>query len=66
MDNLFSTHPSTENRIAALREMSVDGMNPSESVGEGPFAEAPARRPSIIPNTGPRDGRDGAPKGPWS
>jgi len=34
MDNLFSTHPSTENRVAALeklsREMSLDGLGSAE------------------------------------
>jgi heat shock protein HtpX len=49
MDNLFSTHPATENRIAALRAM------------EGGFAAAPASR-SAAPTggTGPWNAR-----GPW-
>lgn len=59
MDNLFSTHPATENRIAALEAMA------------GEFAAAPSPRPSrpaatSVPQTGPW-GRGGAPrKGPWS
>ena len=59
MDNLFSTHPATENRIAALEAMA------------GEFAQARSPRPACpaatsVPQTGPW-GRGGAPrKGPWS
>jgi heat shock protein HtpX len=59
MDNLFSTHPATENRIAALEAMA------------GEFAQARSPRPArpvatSVPQTGPW-GRGGAPrKGPWS
>jgi heat shock protein HtpX len=38
MDNLFSTHPSTENRIAALeklsREMGLGGFGGAAHVGD--------------------------------
>jgi heat shock protein HtpX len=52
MDNLFSTHPSTENRIAALAAMEAE-------LGGG-FAPA-------SPVAVPRVGRTGpaAPRGPW-
>jgi len=46
MDNLFSTHPSTENRIAALREMA--GMM-------GGNAGRPAYATSV-PSSAPRRG----------
>jgi heat shock protein HtpX len=62
MDNLFSTHPSTENRIAALerlaREMELGGFDgtPATSAASGPW----------------NDGRGGGPwesgekpRGPW-
>jgi heat shock protein HtpX len=52
MDNLFSTHPSTENRVAALEELSremgrgsVADFKPVESGGSlGPWSRAGARR----------------------
>jgi heat shock protein HtpX len=61
MDNLFSTHPDTENRIAALQEMAGEGGMADDrpaatSVDSGPWG----RRP-----TGPSVGRT-PPKGPWS
>jgi heat shock protein HtpX len=37
MDNLFSTHPSTENRIAALERL-------SREMGQGGFGNAPTQR----------------------
>ncbi len=63
-DNLFSTHPSTENRIAALEAMAQE------------FSQAPAPKPARqapSEDDEPRDdrptpwGRDGASrKGPWA
>jgi heat shock protein HtpX len=45
MDNLFSTHPSTENRIAALREM-AGGMSGQRGTGSVPsYAQTPRRGP---------------------
>jgi heat shock protein HtpX len=58
MDNLFSTHPATENRIAALQEL-------VHSMGGRGYAPAPTRsaRPNV-PRTGPWGG--GARRsGPW-
>jgi heat shock protein HtpX len=52
MDNLFATHPSTENRIAALEQL-------ARELGRGDYGDAPA--PRHVP-TGPW-GRRAA--GPW-
>jgi heat shock protein HtpX len=55
MDNLFSTHPSTENRIAALHEL-------ARELGQGGFGgtRASAQRPT----GGPWGGSAGT-RGPW-
>lgn len=52
MDNLFATHPSTENRIAALRQLSAS------------LGGIPANRP-VAARGGPWD-RDPGPRSPWS
>ena len=52
VDNLFSTHPNTENRIAELMKM-------AEEWGQG------GRLPEIERDTGIGDGGD-APSGPWA
>jgi heat shock protein HtpX len=49
MDNLFSTHPATENRIAALQQLSATmGRSPapaeSPSMRHGPWGAGAARR----------------------
>ncbi|SFR07508.1 zinc metalloprotease HtpX [Poseidonocella sedimentorum] len=54
-DNLFATHPATENRIAALRQMAGEMARP---------AARPARAPSRA--TGRSTGRSTGRKGPWS
>lgn len=61
MDSLFSTHPATENRIAALEAMAAEMTAPSVP----PRRTHPAT--TSVPQTGPW-GRDGTPprKGPWS
>lgn len=70
MDNLFSTHPNTENRIAALQRMAGEFRATSSGYGQGSTAAAqtakPARKTRSVPNTG--WGRDGSQsrKGPWS
>jgi heat shock protein HtpX len=55
MDNLFSTHPNTENRIAALEEL-------AREMGEtsGPRGDAPGASPS-----GPWSSRTRYASGPW-
>jgi len=45
MDNLFSTHPATENRIRALQEMARDGFEPAP--------ETQALAPEATENAGP-------------
>ncbi|MBB3457131.1 heat shock protein HtpX [Rhizobium sp. BK313] len=73
MDNLFSTHPDTENRIAALHEMARYGgggagptMSMSSDFGStGPIlTDNPERKSRSVPNTG--RGGSQPPKGPWS
>ncbi|HEY0121233.1 MAG TPA: zinc metalloprotease HtpX [Rhizobium sp.] len=73
MDNLFSTHPDTENRIAALHEMARyggGGTGPSVSMPTRPGSTGPAmtanpvRKSRSVPNTG--RGGSQPPKGPWS
>ena len=56
MDNLFSTHPSTENRIAALEAL-------AREMGHGGFArQATARQATAASPWGHLDSRHG---GPW-
>lgn len=63
MDNLFSTHPDTENRIAALQQMARE-MQP---VSTSPVAPDKAVRKSrSVPSTGWGRGGSEPPKGPWS
>jgi heat shock protein HtpX len=63
MDNLFSTHPSTENRIAALQElaasMGAGGLAPSPRAAGAPRSALGPNRPS-----GPWGGAN-RPPGPW-
>ena len=62
MDGLFSTHPATENRVAALRQMAAEW-------GSSGQPGAPAPRPQADPaDSGPWGRNPGrqAPKGPWS
>ena len=63
MDNLFSTHPNTENRIAALQEMARGReMRSTEPVR----ADNPPRKSRSVPSTGWGRGGSEPPKGPWS
>ncbi|MBR1150177.1 zinc metalloprotease HtpX [Bradyrhizobium sp. JYMT SZCCT0428] len=55
VDNLFTTHPSTENRIAALQQLAAE-------LGAGGTASAGAGRNT--PRRGPW-GRPSASRGPW-
>jgi heat shock protein HtpX len=71
MDNLFSTHPNTESRIAALQAMTIHG-----SAATGSFADhrsTPPIRPATavrksrsVPDTGSSRGGSHPPRGPWS
>jgi heat shock protein HtpX len=63
MDNLFSTHPNTENRIAALHDMAQGGMNVSTSPAR---TANPSRKSRSVPDTGLGRGGSQPPKGPWS
>ncbi len=50
MDNLFSTHPNTENRVAALRQMAQEmgdtgRASPSAAPSRGPWGAASPRGP---------------------
>jgi len=64
MDNLFSTHPSMDNRIAALRAMAAD-MGMTWGVRAQTAAPAPAR--TSVPPSGPwgKGGGSSSRKGPW-
>jgi heat shock protein HtpX len=62
MDNLFSTHPNTDNRIAELERLAAEvgaappfSTAPSRSAS-GPWGSAPTAGPSAAP---------GRPRGPW-
>jgi len=63
MDSLFSTHPDTENRIAALQEM-ARGMQARST--EPVRADNPVRKSRSVPTTGWGRGGSEPPKGPWS
>jgi heat shock protein HtpX len=64
MDNLFSTHPNTENRIAALQQMAGEFGTRGSTEAFG--ADRPARTARSVPNTGWGRGPDEPRKGPWS
>jgi heat shock protein HtpX len=59
MDNLFSTHPATQNRIAALEQLAAE-------MGRGnawqPRQQAPAQQ---APTRGPWGGGNAPRRGPW-
>jgi heat shock protein HtpX len=63
MDNLFSTHPNTENRIAALEQM-ARGMQQRST--EPVRADNAVRKSRSVPTTGWGRGGSEPPKGPWS
>jgi heat shock protein HtpX len=60
MDNLFSTHPSTENRIAALMEMAQSGDVPQSAE---PMTVAPVQAAQASFTPWSRAGR--VRRGPW-
>ncbi|WP_137130519.1 zinc metalloprotease HtpX [Rhizobium sp. FY34] len=63
MDNLFSTHPNTQNRIDALHSMASEFA--ATSTRPSPAAR-PTRTSRSVPTTGPARGNDEPRKGPWS
>jgi heat shock protein HtpX len=63
MDNLFSTHPATENRIAALRALAQQmGAGDGSDLGGG--LGGATSRPSSAPRSGAW-GSTGPRRGPW-
>lgn len=68
MDNLFSTHPDTGNRIAALQQMAGEfsSGNRGNASTAGFQADRPQRTARSVPNTGWGRGSDEPRKGPWS
>jgi heat shock protein HtpX len=74
MDGLFSTHPRTENRVAALMELAGQGgpgnggWRPGEQAAAAPMA-GPRQPGSRVPGSrvpGSRMPGTGVPPGPWS
>jgi heat shock protein HtpX len=75
MDNLFSTHPATENRVRALEAMARDGLGRQRAEradsrgGIGPWERAGSARPAEArpaPKSNPWGRNPTGPKGPWS
>lgn len=63
VDNLFSTHPSVENRIRALKQLAVE-MGQQAGEVEASLAEPDDGRLSVRRVRGPWSG-GGASRGPW-
>jgi heat shock protein HtpX len=59
MDNLFSTHPSTENRIAELQRLAAE-LGSRRAVPSAHQAQSPRRGPWTAPR-----GSGAGPRGPW-
>jgi len=62
MDNLFSTHPNVENRIAALQEMARSGTFARDADGAAARREGP---PPAQPDRGPWRESSTPAAGPW-
>lgn len=68
MDNLFSTHPNVENRIAQLRRLQQEmGLAPATSGFAPPRRSGAAPRNSgwRVPSIGGSEGDNGQQRGPW-
>ena len=71
MDNLFSTHPATENRIAALQQMAQQWQGRAAGrAAEAPRQPAPQRAPAQRKPSAPWGGTDTerpdeSERGPW-
>jgi heat shock protein HtpX len=63
MDNLFSTHPNTDNRVAALRDMASEF---SQASTRQPTDDKSVRKSRSVPSTGWGRGQGNERKGPWS
>ncbi|MCA0921959.1 zinc metalloprotease HtpX [Pseudooceanicola nanhaiensis] len=63
-DKLFSTHPATENRVAALKELAAQmGRQPARaSYAPAPAPQEPTTSTTRVPRSGKRAGRPG----PWT
>lgn len=68
MDNLFSTHPNTENRIAALQAMAAElgGGRPDQRSTASFSTDRAGRKARSVPTAGSARGNSRPPKGPWS
>ena len=72
-DALFATHPATENRIAALRQMAQDMPRPTPRPSSGPTPNPARPAPAPASAAAPwgqaprkdRHGKDRGPRGPW-
>jgi heat shock protein HtpX len=63
MDNLFSTHPNTENRIAELEKLAAEvGATPSHTSSSAPVSGPWGGAPTA---TGPWGSAPDRPRGPW-
>jgi heat shock protein HtpX len=62
MDNLFSTHPNTDNRIAELEKLAAEvGATPHYT----PPSAGPAAGPPSSTTAGPWGAAPDRPRGPW-
>jgi heat shock protein HtpX len=59
IDNLFSTHPNTGNRVAVLRKMAGGGTARGTAIPTGPARSGRSR----IPSSGAQGRRR---RGPWT
>ncbi len=65
MDNLFSTHPNTQNRIDELRKLSDGGLGTGGRASYGSAGSAPGSGPWAGMGSRPGTSEPQRPKGPW-